>query len=69
MAWCLSKEEVYRSNMRTDDDFEQQIQDNLATVYRDFLRKRAESVSAMLQKCDMRGDVCSNLRESGRVWL
>jgi len=55
--------------MRTDDDFEQQIQDNLATVYRDFLRKRAESVSAMLQKCDMRGDVCSNLRESGRVWL
>jgi uncharacterized Fe-S radical SAM superfamily protein PflX len=52
MAWCLSKEEVYRSNVRTDDDLEQQIQGTLATVYRDFLRKRVESVSAMLQKCD-----------------
>jgi hypothetical protein len=69
MAWCLSKEEVYRSNVGTDDDLEQQIQDTLATVYRDFLRKRVESVSAMLQKCDMLGDVCSNLRGSGRVWL
>ena len=44
MAWCLSKEEVYRSSVRTDDDLEQQIQDTLATVYHDFLRKRVESV-------------------------
>jgi hypothetical protein len=63
MAWCLSKEEVYRSNVRTDDDLEQQIQDTLATVFSDFLRKRVESVSAIL------GDVCSNLKESGRVGL
>jgi uncharacterized protein YbcI len=69
MAWCLSKEEVYRSSVRTDDDLEQQIQDTVATVHRDFLGKRVESVFAMLQKCDMRGDVCSNLRESVRVWL
>jgi len=34
LAWCLSKEEVYRSSVRTDDDLEQQIQDTLATVYR-----------------------------------
>jgi uncharacterized Fe-S radical SAM superfamily protein PflX len=58
MAWCLSKEEVYRSNVRTSDDFEQQIQDTLATVCRDFLRKRVESVSAMLQKCDRCGGTC-----------
>ena len=46
-AWCLSKEEMYRSNVRTDGDWKE-IKDTLATVYRDFLRKRVESVSAIL---------------------
>ena len=58
MAWCLSKEEVYRSNVRTDDDLEQQIQDTVATIYRDFLSKRVVSVSAMLQKCDRCWGTC-----------
>jgi hypothetical protein len=44
MTWGLLSEEVYQSNVRADDAFEQQIQDTLATAYRDFLRKRVESV-------------------------
>jgi len=57
MAWCLSKEEMYRSNVRTDGDLKQQIQDTSATVYRD-LKKRVESVSAILQKCDRCWGTC-----------
>ena len=49
--WCL-----YRSSVRTDDDLEQIIQDTLLV----------DSVSSMLQKCDMLGDVCSNLRKRER---
>jgi len=69
LAWCLSKEEVYRSNVRTDDDLEQRIQDTLATVYRDFLRKCVEYVCHVAEAWQMLGDMCSTLRESGRVWL
>jgi hypothetical protein len=57
MVWCLSKEEVYRSAVRIDDDLEQQIQDTLAIVYRDFLRKRVESLPCCRSVTDAGGPV------------
>ena len=44
VLWCLSKQELYRSKVRTADELEQQIQEPVATVPLDFLTKRIESL-------------------------
>ena len=49
ILWCLSKLELFRSTVRTAEELEQQIQEPVATVPFDLLRKCAKSLWQMLE--------------------